>query len=161
MSSSFDTLFVEALSLPPGERAAYLTGVCGEDAELRRRLEAMLIDDMAAEVFFEGPATVAGVAPASGPPGEKSGDLIGRYKLLEIIGEGGFGTVWMAEQSEPVRRRVALKIIRPGMDSREFIGRFEHERQALALMDHPNIAPVLDGGATPGGRPYFVMELVR
>src|SRR5713226_3472608 len=87
--------------------------------------------------------------------------MIGRYKLLEKIGEGGFGVVYMAEQQEPVQRKVALKIIKPGMDTREVIARFEAERQALALMDHPNIARVLDGGATEAGRPYFVMELVR
>jgi serine/threonine protein kinase len=90
-----------------------------------------------------------------------AGDRIGRYKLLERIGEGGFGAVYMAEQREPVKRKVALKIIKVGMDTREVVARFEAERQALALMDHPNIAKVLDGGATGNGRPYFVMELVR
>src|SRR5881409_3692162 len=92
---------------------------------------------------------------------EQSGERIGRYKLLEKIGEGGFGDVWMAEQEEPVRRRVALKIIKVGMDTREVVARFEAERQALALMDHPHIARVFDGGATDSGRPFFVMELVR
>jgi serine/threonine protein kinase len=92
---------------------------------------------------------------------EEGEDRIGNYKLLQQIGEGGFGTVWMAEQLEPVRRRVALKIIKPGMDTKEVIVRFEQERQALALMDHPNIAKVLDAGVTPLGRPFFVMELVR
>ena len=92
---------------------------------------------------------------------EEGEDRIGNYKLLQKIGEGGFGTVWMAEQLEPVRRRVALKIIKPGMDTKEVIVRFEQERQALALMDHPNIAKVLDAGVTPLGRPFFVMELVR
>src|SRR5512138_1800139 len=92
---------------------------------------------------------------------ERTGTMIGRYKLLEKIGEGGFGVVYMAEQVEPVQRRVALKIIKPGMDSREVVDRFEAERQALALMDHPNIAKVLDGGVTEAGRPYFVMELVN
>src|SRR5437899_5950860 len=95
------------------------------------------------------------------PRGEKSSERIGRYKLLEKIGEGGFGDVWMAEQEEPVRRQVALKIIKAGMDTREVVARFEAERQALALMDHPNIARVFDGGATQSQRPYFVMELVR
>ncbi len=95
------------------------------------------------------------------PPMAEPGERIGRYKLLEQIGEGGFGTVWMAEQQEPVRRRVALKIIKLGMDTKEVIARFEAERQALAMMDHPNIARVFDGGATENGRPYFVMELVR
>ncbi len=99
----------------------------------------------------------------SGPDAvaERTGMMIGRYKLLQQIGEGGFGTVFMAEQQEPVQRKVALKVIKAGMDTREFIARFEAERQALALMDHPNIAQVLDGGATANGRPYFVMELVR
>src|SRR6266853_315220 len=92
---------------------------------------------------------------------EKLGDCIGRYKLLQQIGEGGCGTVYMAEQTEPVRRRVALKVIKLGMDTKQVIARFEAERQALALMDHPNIAKVLDAGATDTGRPYFVMELVR
>src|SRR5438876_11317002 len=92
---------------------------------------------------------------------EKPGDLIGRYKLLQKIGEGGCGVVYMAEQEEPVRRRVALKVIKLGMDTKSVIARFEAERQALAMMDHPNIAKVLDGGATDSGRPYFVMELVK
>src|SRR6188472_1754471 len=92
---------------------------------------------------------------------EEAGEWIGPYKLMEQIGEGGFGTVWVADQERPVRRRVALKIIKMGMDTKEVIGRFEQERQALAMMDHPNIARVLDAGATPTGRPYFVMELVR
>ena len=92
---------------------------------------------------------------------ERAGVVIGRYKLLQQIGEGGFGVVFMAEQLEPVQRKVALKIIKAGMDTREIIARFEAERQALALMDHANIAQVLDGGATASGRPYFVMELVR
>ena len=98
---------------------------------------------------------------ASARPAEKPGDRIGRYKLLQQIGEGGCGVVYMAEQEEPVRRRVALKVIKLGMDTKQVIARFEAERQALALMDHPNIAKVLDAGATETGRPYFVMELVR
>ena len=95
------------------------------------------------------------------PPRRGPGTVIGPYKLLEQIGEGGMGVVYMAEQTQPVRRKVALKIIKPGMDTRQVIARFEAERQALALMDHPNIAQVLDAGATESGRPYFVMELVR
>src|SRR4029453_2164318 len=95
------------------------------------------------------------------PPAETVGATIGRYKLLEALGEGGFGTVWLAEQKEPVRRKVALKVIKLGMDTRQVVARFEAERQALALMDHPNIAKVLDGGTTDSGGPYFVMELVR
>src|SRR5262249_5328751 len=92
---------------------------------------------------------------------ENSGTVIGPYKLIEQIGEGGMGTVWMAQQTEPVKRLVALKLIKAGMDSRQAIARFEAERQALAVMDHPNIARVLDGGTTPAGRPYFVMDLVK
>ena len=105
----------------------------------------------------------ANVAGEQGFPSiaERLGARIGRYKLLEQIGEGGFGVVWMAEQEEPLRRRVALKIIKPGMDTREVVARFEAERQALAMMEHPNIASVFDGGATETGRPYFVMELVK
>src|ERR671932_22344 len=92
---------------------------------------------------------------------ERPGAVIGPYKLLEQIGEGGFGVVFLAEQTKPVRRRVALKVLKPGMDSKQVVARFEAERQALALMDHPNIARVHDAGMTPSGRPYFVMELVR
>src|SRR5205085_9242551 len=102
-----------------------------------------------------------GLGAAAGEPtaGDCPGTVIGPYKLLEQIGEGGFGMVFLAEQSQPVRRQVALKVLKPGMDSRQVVARFEAERQALALMDHPNIARVFDGGATPSGRPYFVMEL--
>ena len=96
----------------------------------------------------------------AGRTGEKAGDVIGRYTLLHVLGEGGFGSVWAAEQTEPVRREVALKILKLGMDTREVIARFEQERQALAMMDHPHIAKVFDAGATITGRPYFVMELV-
>src|SRR4030095_13675626 len=95
------------------------------------------------------------------PPTESAGTQIGPYKLLQQIGEGGFGVVFLAAQTEPVRRKVALKVLKPGMDTRQVVARFEAERQALALMDHPNIARVFDGGATPSGRPYFVMELVK
>src|SRR5262249_39841809 len=105
----------------------------------------------------DGPATIKLDLPIE----ETTGTLVGRYKLLQKIGEGGMGVVYMAEQEEPVRRRVALKIIKFGMDTRQVVARFEAERQALAMMDHPNIARVLDGGATESGRPYFVMELVR
>src|SRR5205814_10642757 len=115
------------------------------------------------------PAGAAGAPPAEAGDAERPGAVIaGRYKLLEAIGEGGMGRVWMAKQTEPVKRLVAVKLIKPGMDSRQVLARFEAERQALALMDHPNIAKILDGGATGGepggvspGRPYFVMELVK
>src|SRR5205814_2727358 len=101
-------------------------------------------------------ATVGVPAHSEGP-----GAVLGPYKLLEQIGEGGFATVFMAEQTRPVRRKVALKVLKPGMDTKQVVARFEAERQALALMDHPNIARVFDGGMTGTGRPYFVMELVR
>jgi serine/threonine protein kinase len=142
------------------DRAACLDACCGDDTALRRRVEALLMASEEAGDFLEVlPEKVRGAAAAHG--GDQSGEHIGRYKLLEKIGEGGCGVVYMAEQKEPVRRRVALKIIKLGMDTREVIARFEAERQALAMMDHPNIARVFDGGATPAGRPYFAMELVR
>ena len=158
-------VFSAARRLPVGERAAYLEEACAGDASLRRRLEELLKASEEVGVFLESP-----LATPPGPggtvrlpilPSEKPGDWIGRYKLLQQIGEGGCGVVYMAEQEEPVRRRVALKVIKLGMDTKSVIARFEAERQALALMDHPNIAKVLDAGATDAGRPYFVMELVR
>ena len=114
-------------------------------------------DVFAALILMEQPGATVDLAP----PAERVGATIGRYKLLERIGEGGFGVVYMAEQQHPVRRKVALKVIKPGVDTRQVIARFEAERQALALMEHENIARVLDAGATESGRPYFVMELVR
>jgi WD40 repeat protein/serine/threonine protein kinase len=159
-------LFAEALQCATIEaRAAYLDGACGADAALRRRLEDLLRAAENAGDFLEEPPTGLRGDPEPTPLvkglSEKPGDRIGRYKLLETIGEGGCGVVYMAEQEEPVRRRVALKVIKLGMDTCSVVGRFEAERQALALMDHPNIAKVFDGGATQTGRPYFVMELVR
>src|SRR6266849_8089122 len=154
--------FAEALQLSAGERSAYLERACGADEQLRRRVERLLKAHDQAGDFLERPAP--GVAPEAGAEasvGERPGDRIGRYKLLQQIGEGGWGVVYMAEQEEPVRRRVALKIIKTGMDTKSVMARFEAERQALALMDHPNIAKVFDAGATESGRPYFVMELVR
>lgn len=157
-------IFAAALLCDPAERAGRIAVLCGGDEALRLRVEALL---RAAEVsgdFLELPPAGLPEQAASLPVddlGEKPGDRIGRYKLLEKIGEGGCGIVYMADQEEPVKRRVALKVIRPGMDSRGVIARFEAERQALALMDHANIARVFDGGCTPSGRPYFVMELVR
>src|SRR5215831_13191510 len=153
-------LFAAALELPAEDRAAYLARGCRDDHALKARVEALLRADSEAGNFMQQPP---GDFPAvnSNVIGEKAGDHIGRYKLLQQIGEGGCGVVFMAEQEEPVRRRVALKIIKPGMDTRSVIARFEAERQALALMDHPSIAKVFDGGATESGRPYFVMELVR
>ncbi len=142
-------------------RNDYLGQVCGDDPELMGRVAALLRMQAAEPGFLEAPAV--GVAATFDLPegDEQPGTVIGRYKLLEQVGEGGMGVVYVAEQTEPVRRRVALKIIKPGMDTKQVIARFEAERQALAMMDHPNIARVLDAGTTEAGRPYFVMELVR
>jgi serine/threonine protein kinase len=156
----------------PAARAAFLNGACDGDPALRRRIEALLKAESAAEEFFAegrsvvsapgGAFTLVAGAGGSDSPGEEAiGTRIGRYKLLEKIGEGGCGVVYLAEQEEPVRRRVALKIIKLGMETKSVIARFEAERQALAMMDHPNIARVFDAGATDRGPPYFVMELVR
>ncbi|HVC97447.1 MAG TPA: protein kinase [Pirellulales bacterium] len=148
------TVFCEALErLAANQRAAYLDEACSDDAELRARVEGLLRAHEASGNFLRG-------GPAA-PVHEGPGTLIGPYKLLEQIGEGGFGIVFMAEQVRPMRRRVALKILKLGMDSRQVVARFEAERQALALMEHLNIARVLDAGETASGRPYFVMELVR
>src|SRR5438094_2786807 len=165
-------LFSGALELPASERAAYLQEACADDLALRLLLEALLRVHQDAITFLENKASKEPESPIGHEvtdatmripvaPSEKAGDRIGRYKLLQQIGEGGCGVVYMAEQEEPVRRRVAIKVIKLGMDTKQVIARFEAERQALALMDHPNIAKVLDAGATEAGRPYFVMELVR
>ena len=159
---SEEEIFVGALVIDaPDELAAYLDEACGEDAQLRRRVEGLLRRHRESHGMLDVlPSEVADtIAPP--PIREQAGAVIGRYKLLQKIGEGGFGVVYMAEQREPVKRKVALKVIKLGMDTRQVIARFEAERQALAMMDHPNIAKVLDAGATPSGRPYFVMELVR
>jgi eukaryotic-like serine/threonine-protein kinase len=155
-------VFTEALKLPAGERAAYLERACGDDAELRRKVDALLhAHDQIGSFLEYSPQGIPLPVRPGAAAGEKPGDRIGRFKLLQQIGEGGCGIVFMAEQEEPVRRRVALKVIKPGMDTKSVIARFEAERQALALMDHPNIAKIFDAGATESGRPYFVMELVR
>jgi serine/threonine protein kinase len=155
-------VFTEAIQLPDEERIAFLDRVCGKDEDLRRRIEALLRFNERAGDFLEDPPTGSICERrARIAVGEKPGDQVGRYTLLQQIGEGGCGVVFIAEQKEPVRRQVALKVIKPGMDTKSVIARFEAERQALALMDHPNIAHVFDAGATANGRPYFVMELVR
>src|SRR5580700_5311553 len=155
-------IFTEALQLSVGERDAFLSRACAGDENLRRKVEALLkAHDEVGDFLEQPPAGAAAGERNETVPGEKPGDRIGRYKLLQQIGEGGWGVVFMAEQEEPVRRKVALKVVKPGMDTKNVIARFEAERQALALMDHPNIAHVLDAGATENGRPYFVMELVR
>jgi WD40 repeat protein/serine/threonine protein kinase len=158
------SIFMQALDLDdPREQEAYVRRACGGDDRLRARVEALIRAHRAAGSFVLDRGLAADLAATVDAPTltERSGSLIGPYKLLEVIGEGGMGVVSMAEQTHPVRRKVALKLIKPGMDSRQVIARFEAERQALALMDHPNIAKVLDAGATDSGRPYFVMELVR
>ena len=156
-----EEVFSAALELESNaERATFVDQACGGDGELWDRVDSLLRAHTSAGSFLDKPAldgmTVGLPAPAEGP-----GTMIGPYKLVQLIGEGGFGAVYMAEQTRPVRRKVALKIIKLGMDTRQVIGRFEVERQALAMLDHPNIARVLDAGATLTGRPYFVMELVR
>ena len=153
-----ERLFQEAADLAPAQRGAFLERACGEDSALLARLQSMLAE-------LEGGESLVlprPLDPDSAPdPDVRPGSTIDRYRLLQEIGEGGFGVVFLAEQLEPVRRKVALKVLKLGMDTREVVARFEAERQALALMDHPSIARVLDGGATAGGRPYFVMELVH
>jgi len=153
-------LFAAALERASEDRATFLDGACHDDPELRQRLETLLAanddpdsllpEDLTADATHESPFH-----------DEAVGQTLGRYKLLERVGEGGYGVVYVAEQTEPVRRRVALKVIKLGMDTKQVVARFEAERQALALMDHPNIAKVLEAGTTEQGRLYFVMELVR
>jgi len=156
-----EAIFCAAMRLKaPQERKAYVQGACGDDVELLRRVEALLEAHEEAGDFLESPAGQA-VTVDSSPRIDGPGTVIGRYSLLELIGEGGMGLVYLAEQKEPVRRKVALKIIKPGMDSKQVIARFEAERQALAVLDHPNIAHVFDAGCTETGRPYFVMEHVK
>lgn len=179
MDRSAEAIFFHARErTDPAERDAYLAGACGDDLALRVKVEALLRADRDAGGFMrsvspenqplDSASATADIDPGRvihdpprGDPNEEPGQMIGRYKLLQHIGEGGFGAVWMAEQKRPVKRRVALKVIKLGMDTKQVIARFEAERQALAMMDHPNIAKVFDAGCTDTGRPYFVMELVR
>jgi serine/threonine protein kinase/WD40 repeat protein len=155
-----DAIFRQALErLVPEERTTYLDEACAGDAALRAAVEALLRDykeRMGRAQTVTGPGSPSKASLSEGP-----GSTIGRYKLMEKIGEGGCGVVFLAEQTEPVQRRVALKVVRLGMDTEEVVARFAAERQALAMMEHPHIAQVLDAGATPAGRPFFVMELVR
>src|SRR5262245_40218366 len=154
------SIFLAALELPtPAERAAYVKGACGADPALLASVRELLAAHENGDDFLDRPPPGATVDEQ--PVTERPGTLIGPYKLKERIGEGGMGLVFVAEQQEPVRRKVALKIIKPGMDSAQVVARFEAERQALAMMDHQNIAKVYDAGTTPSGRPYFVMELVH
>ena len=163
-----EELFSNALEREtPAEQEAYLAEACGTDTDLRKQVDELLASHDRIGTFLESPPvdldSVSSLDSigALDAPSEKAGTRIGRYKILRLLGEGGFGTVHEAEQSEPVRRKVALKIIKLGMDTKQVIARFEVEQQALALMDHPNIAKVFDAGATEKGRPYFVMELVK
>jgi hypothetical protein len=165
--ASEEAIFLSALEKgTPTERAAYLEAACGADADLRRCVERLLEAHPHVGAFLESPAAVeertqdpqGANAPGASSPTAGPGTRIGPYKVLQQIGEGGMGVVWMAEQEEPVRRQVALKIIKPGMDSQQIIARFEAERQALALMDHPNIAKSLLGGALLGQKQYAAAE---
>jgi len=149
-----EQLFEAALYLKPDERAAFLDRECNGNADLHQRVESMLADANARSISERPTEDI------SGTRGESSTTVIGPYHLLELIGEGGMGQVWLAEQKHPVRRRVAIKLIKAGMDTREVVARFESERQALALMDHPAIAKVFEAGSTSEGRPYFAMEYV-
>jgi serine/threonine protein kinase/Tfp pilus assembly protein PilF len=167
---TLDTVFCAAIEIGSAEeRAAYIARACGDDQDLRRRVEALVAAHFRAGSFLESPAAGAGAtrafaaretAPAAVPQ-QAAGAVFGPYRLVRQIGEGGMGAVWMAEQAQPVQRTVALKLVKPGLDSGQVLARFEAERQALALMDHPNIARVFDAGSTADGRPYFVMELVQ
>jgi serine/threonine protein kinase len=170
--SNLEAIFLAAVGKPSGERSAYLDEACGGDLDLRRRVEQLLSAHERAQEAPLPPDAVSRATQAivpeivagsveSAAADERPGKLIDSYKLMQLIGEGGMGFVWVAEQERPVRRRVALKVIKPGMDSGQVIRRFEAERQALALMDHTNIAKVFDAGTTDSGRPYFVMELVK
>src|SRR5688572_21481236 len=158
-----EDLFHRALALPAAERAAFLGREAAGNPELRASVESLLYHHEVTHGFLRSaaPGSAEAVAQLASTLVEKPGEMIGRYKLLQKIGEGGCGVVYMAEQQEPVVRRVALKVIKLGMDTKAVVARFEAERQALAMMEHPSIAKVLDGGATETGRPFFVMELVR
>lgn len=157
-----EAIFKKAIKLKTSlERESYIKRVCKGNAKLQDRLKILLRAHDQADGFLEFPPFGSNVTLDDSPLTEGPGTVIGRYKLLEKIGEGGFGVVYMADQTKPISRRVAFKIIKLGMDTKEVIARFEAERQALAMMEHPNIAKVLDVGATETGRPYFVMELVK
>jgi serine/threonine protein kinase/tetratricopeptide (TPR) repeat protein len=154
-----ESIFAQALDMPSAERAAFLDRACGANVGLRAEVEALLRAHERSGDLLDLPERLPTTADLPAP--ERPGAVLGPYKLLEQIGEGGMGSVWLAEQTDPIQRRVALKVVKEGMDSRQVLARFEAERQALALMEHPHIARVFDAGRTPAGRPYFVMELVK
>ena len=158
---AIETIFMAALEIESeSERNAFLNAQCAGNPELRQRIESLLAANQEMSGFLDGTKSMGETEPyAIGL--EQTGAQIGPYTLMEQIGEGGMGLVYVAEQQQPVKRRVALKLIKAGMDSKEVLARFAAERQALAMMDHPNIAKVLDAGQTDSGRPYFVMELVK
>ena len=157
-------IFLAASALDDeAERRLLLDRACGGDAALRARVDALFAIEAEATDYFETNGGGASMAPQVSEPaagGEQAGASIGPYRLIRRVGDGGCGVVYLAEQDEPVRRQVALKVIRLGMDTEEVISRFESERRALAMMEHPNIARVLDAGSTASGRPFFVMEFV-
>jgi len=155
-----ETIFLAALEeATPASRAAFVERACAGDEELLRRVHKLLACHEAPDGPLDAPPVGLGLVGER--MNEQSGTVVGPYKLVEQIGEGGMATGWMAQQTDPVKRLVAVKLIKPGMDTKQVLARFEAERQALALMDHPNIARVLDGGTTAAGRPYFVMDLVK
>jgi eukaryotic-like serine/threonine-protein kinase len=165
MATNFEqirSIFMSVLERPTSEWNTYLTEACGTDSALREQVEILLEAHRSGGMLDNATRANEKTLPPMPMASEMPGLILaGKYKLLERIGEGGMGSVWLAQQSEPVKRKVAVKLIKLGMDSRQVLNRFDAERQALAMMDHPNIAKVLDGGLTPDGRPFFVMELVK
>ena len=162
MDTQAEEIFAQALELDPADRQGFVDDACAGNGDLHRQVQQLLMDAAAADAYFTQDLGGASWAePSVNILIEKGGDRIGPYKLLQSIGEGGFGMVWMAEQDKPISRRVAVKVVKAGMDTKEVLARFDAERQALARMDHPNIARVFDAGVTPTGRPYFAMELVK
>jgi eukaryotic-like serine/threonine-protein kinase len=156
-----EELYHSAATLRPEEQAAFLDRACRDDPELRRELESLLAHDKQAEDFIESPALEIAVGQlAWGEDQSLAGRMIGHYRILSLLGGGGMGQVWLAEQTAPVKRQVALKLIRAGMFDSAALQRFQSERQSLAIMDHPTIAKVFDAGTTADGQPYFVMEYV-
>ncbi len=161
-TSRLETLFDQVVDLPAAQRGSFLEEHCGSNLQLRSAVEQLLdADDAVGERFLQGPGVDVKAAVARPPAIEMVGAVVGHYELLEQIGEGGMSLVYLAEQAEPVRRKVALKIVKPGMDSKQVLARFELERNVLALFNHPHVARVFDAGMTDNGRPYFVMEHVE